>query len=400
MRVSTNMIYDRGVFSIQSLWSSALHANQEVSTGRRVLTPADDPIAAARALDVTQSRSINTQFQTNQDYSNDQLKLLENRLAGVGDILQYVRQSAVSAGDAVLNQEELDFIAVDMRSQFDALLSLANTRDASGDFLFSGYRADMQPFQGSYGNVHYEGDQGMRTMQVSATRFMPVSLPGSSVFDNTRALEGAINTFTGKSNSGGAMATTVFDPAQPDVANVGRRYEVRFNGTGYDVTEYQPGNSSPVTVTPVTVTPGPPDTIEFNGLKMEVSGTPGNGDAFDVFVASKNVFDNLAIFIDTLERPGASGIISGVQFAIGNTDAALDTSLRARAQVGSQMIELEQLSNLSSDMNLQYAETLSRLQDCDYAEAMSRLAQLQTNLEAAQLSFMKVSGLSLFNFLQ
>ncbi|MDR1229580.1 MAG: flagellar hook-associated protein FlgL [Azoarcus sp.] len=400
MRVSTNMIYDRGVSSIQSLWSSALHASQEVSTGRRVLTPADDPIAAARALDVSQSRSVNIQFQTNQNYSNDQLKLLENRLAGIGDILQYVRQSAVSAGDAVLNQEELNFIAVDMRSQFDALLSLANTRDATGDFLFSGYRADIQAFQGSYGNVHYEGDQGMRTMQVSATRFMPVSLPGSSVFDNTRALEGAINTFTGKGNSGGATATVIFDPAQPDAANTGRRYEVRFNGTGYDVTEYQPGNSSPLTVTPVTVTPGPPDTIEFNGLKMEVSGTPGNGDAFDVFVASKNVFDNLAIFIDTLERPGTSGIISGVQFAIGNTDAALDTSLRARAQVGSQMVELEQLSNLSSDMNLQYAETLSRLQDCDYAEAMSRLTQLQTNLEAAQLSFMKVSGLSLFNFLQ
>ncbi|MDR1463347.1 MAG: flagellar hook-associated protein FlgL [Azoarcus sp.] len=400
MRVSSNMIYDRGVSSMQSLWSSALHAHQEISTSRRVLTPADDPIAAARALDVSQSRSINSQFRTNQDYSSDHLNLLENRLAGIGDILQYVRDRAVSAGDGVLDQEELDFIATDMRSQFDSLLSLANTRDAAGDFLFSGYRADVQPFQGSYGNVHYEGDQGTRTMQVSSTRFMPVSLPGSDVFDNTRTLEGSINTFAGKSNSGGATATTVFDPAQPDAANIGRRYEVRFNGTGYDVTEYQPGNASPVTVTPVTVTPGPPDTVEFNGLKMEVSGTPGSGDAFDVFVASKDVFANMAIFIDTLERPGSSGVISGVQFAIGNVDAALNTTLRVRAQVGSQMTELEQLDNLTSNMDLQYAKTLSRLQDCDYAEVMSRLTQLQTNLEAAQLSFMKVSGLSLFNFLQ
>ena len=400
MRITTNMIYDRGVSSIQSLWWKALHTQQEGSTGRRVLTPADDPIAAARALDVAQSRSINTQFQTNQDYSGDQLNLLENRLSGIGDILQYVRQRAVAAGDGILEQEELDAIAADMYSQFDSLLALANTKDAAGDFLFSGYRADTQPFQGGYGNIRYEGDQGTRTMQVSSTRFMPVSLPGSDIFDNTRTLEGAINTFAGTGNSGGAAASVVFDPAQPDSSNTGRRYEVRFNGTGYDVIEYQPGNTAAVTVAPVTVTPGPPDVIEFNGLRMEVSGTPDNGDSFEVFVASKNVFDNLAIFIDTLERPGSSSVISGVAFAIDNADAALDTSLRARAQVGSQLAELEQLGNLSSDMDLQYATTLSRLLDVDYAEAYSRLTQLQTNLEASQLSFMKVSGLSLFNFLE
>jgi flagellar hook-associated protein 3 FlgL len=394
------MIYDRGIFSIQSLWSNILHAQQEIGTERRILTPADDPIAAARALDVSQSRSINAQYQTNQDYSSDHLKLLENRLAGMEEILQYVRQSAVAAGDGILEQSQLNSIATDMRSQFDSLLTLANTRDAAGDYLFSGYRADTQPFQGGYGNVYYAGDQGTRTMQVSSTRFMPVSLPGSDVFDKTRSLEGAINAFTGESNSGGATASVAFDPVQADPANTGRRYEVSFNGTSYDVIEYQPGNSAPVTVSPVTVTAGPPDTIEFNGLKMEVSGTPDNGDSFEVFVASKNVFDNMAIFIDTLERPGVSGVISGVKFIIDNADCALESSLRARAQVGSQMIELEQLGNLTSDMDLQYADTLSRLQDCDLAEAYSRLTQLQTNLEAAQLSFMKVSGLSLFNYLQ
>lgn len=400
MRITTNMIYDRNVFQMQTLWSKSLHTNQEINTGRRILTPADDPIAAARALDVTQSRNVNAQFQTNQNYSNDHLKLLESKLSSVGDSLQYVLQNAVSAGDGAYGQEQLDAIAIDMRSQFDSLLALANTQDAAGDFLFSGYRADTQPFQGNYGNIHYEGDQGTRTIQVTSTRFMPVSLPGSDIFDNTRTTEGALNTYAGRGNSGGATASTTFDPAQPDPANTGRRYEVRFNGTGYDVTEYPPGNATPVTVTPTAVTMGPPDIIEFNGLKVEVSGTPATGDSFEVFAASKNVFDNLAIFIDTLERPGSSGVISGTKFAIDNIGAALDTALRIRAQTGSQMVELEQLANLSSDMDLQYASTLSRLQDSDAAEAMSRLTQLQTNLEAAQLSFIKVSGLSLFNYLQ
>ncbi|MDR1855187.1 MAG: flagellar hook-associated protein FlgL [Azoarcus sp.] len=394
MRISTNMIYDRNVSTMQTLWTNLLHANSEVSTGRRVLTPADDPVAAARALDVTRSQSINTQFKTNQDYAGDGLKLLENKLAGVGDILQYVRSSAMQAGDGILTQTELDFIATDMRSQYDSMVALANTQDARGDFLFSGYRSDVMPFQGGFGNVQYMGDQGSRTMQVSATRFMPVSVAGSDVFDNTRRLDGAVNAW----NSAGDSVPVSYN-ATMTAADMGRRYEVTFNGTDYDVVEHVLGGTTTTVAGSPFAASGTPPTISFNGIDMDVTNFTTSGETFEVFASSKNVFQNLELFIDTLEHPGASGVISGVKFAIDNVDAALDTSLRVRAQVGSQLVELEQLNTLSTDMDTQYATTLSRLQDCDYAEAISRLTQLQTNLQAAQLSFMKVSGLSLFNYL-
>jgi flagellar hook-associated protein 3 FlgL len=396
MRISTSMIYDKGVSSIQQLWSSILHAQQEVATGRRVLTPADDPVAASRALDVTKSRVINAQYKTNLETSTDNLKLLENKLVGMNDILQYMRENAVNAGDGILTQKELDFFVTDMRNQFDAMLTLSNTRDVAGNFLFSGYRADVQPFQGAYGNVHYEGDQGTRTIQVSSSRFMPVSLPGSDIFDNTRTMAGAINAFAGSGNSAGASVTVSFNPSPPSVADTGHRYEVSFDGTNYNVIEYQPGNPTPVAV-PATLSG---TTLSFNGLDMDVSSFTTAGDSFEVFVSSKNVFDNLAIFIDTLEKPGSSGVISGVKFAIDNIDHALDTELRVRAQIGSQLVELEQLGSINSDMDIQYADTLNRLEGCDYAEAISRLTRLQTNLEASQLSFLRISGLSLFNYLR
>jgi flagellar hook-associated protein 3 FlgL len=394
MRVSTNMIYDHGVASIQDLWSSLLHTSQEVTTGRRVLTPADDPIAAARALDVTQSQSINAQFMANQDYALDNLRLLENKLAGAVDIYQYVRQGAIAAGDGIL-ESELGFFVTDVRSQFDALLALANTQDASGDFLFAGYKANTLPFQGQFGGIHYEGDQGMRTMQVSSTRFMPVSFPGADVFDNTRTMQDSILAFAGKGNSAGAAVSVAFNPSPPAPGDTGRRYEVSFDGTAYNVIEHVPGNPAPV---PVTATLAG-STLSFEGLEMDVSSFTTAGDAFDVFVSSQNVFDNLAVFVDTLERPGVSGVISGVQFAIGNLDYALETATRTRAQIGSQLVELDQLKDLGSELNIEYADTLSRLQDGDYAEAISRLTQQKTYLEAAQQSFLKVSGLSLFNYI-
>jgi len=398
MRISTSMIYDKGVGTIQQLWSNILHTQQEVATGRRVLTPADDPIAASRALDVNKSRTINAQYKVNQDTSTDNLKLLENKLMGMGDILQYMRVSALGAGNGILGPEELNYFVIDMKGQFDALLALANTQDVSGNYLFSGYKADVQPFQGTYGNVSYAGDQGTRTIQVSSTRYMPVSLPGSDLFGNTRTMDGVISAFAGSGNSAGANVTVNFTPqsppAPPSAADTGRRYEVVNNGGTYDVYEYVPGSGK------VPLYSGIGPTFTFNGIDVDASALVNNGESAEIFIASKNVFDNLAIFIDAIGNPGSSGVISGVKFAIENIDHALDTTLRVRAQVGSQLVELEQLGNINTDMDTQYAETLSRLQDCDYAEAMSRLTLLQTSLEAAQLSFLRISGLSLFNYLQ
>ena len=80
-------------------------------------------------------------------------------------------------------------------------------------------------------------------------------------------------------------------------------------------------------------------------------------------------------------------------------DAAQESISRVRSGVGSRMVEVETQQNINSSMDLQYEETLSRLQDVDYAEAVSNLTQQKTYLEAAQQSFLKVSNLSLFNYL-
>ena len=86
--------------------------------------------------------------------------------------------------------------------------------------------------------------------------------------------------------------------------------------------------------------------------------------------------------------------------ALGGLDESLDRVLTTRAQIGSQLVEVEQLGFIGSDLDLQYQTTLSDLQDLDYNEAISRLTQQRTFLEAAQQSFLKTTGLSLFNYLR
>jgi flagellar hook-associated protein 3 FlgL len=298
MRISTSMIYDRGVGGMQQQWSSLMQTQQQLSSGRRVLTPADDPVASARAVEIGQSRAVNERFLVNIGAADDAMGLMEGHLQGAGEILHYVRERAVQAGNAALSPVDLKNMAVDVNAQFEAMMAIGNAKDGVGDFLFSGYKADTQPFGGTVDAVVYDGDQGERSMQVSASRVMSVSLPGNQVFAN--ALEAL-----------GELARGLEDP---------------------------------------TAVPG--------------------------------------------------GIAAVVSTALDKLDVGQEDLLRARAQIGSQMTETATLRNIGSDRDIQYASTLSDLQDLDYAEAISRLTRQQTSLEAAQQSFMRLSGLSLFNYLR
>jgi flagellar hook-associated protein 3 FlgL len=427
MRVTTALIYDKGVFSIQSQTGKLLHTQQQVSTGRRILTPADDPIASARALELRQSKSVNEQFTFNQGYANDNLRLVENKLTGAGDILHYVRERAVQAGNGTLLPEDLGYLAEDMRRQFEALTSIANAQDGLGEYLFSGYKADAKPFEGNISNLTYQGDQGSRSIQVSATRYMPVSFAGDAVFDRARYVDpykvadnDALYSFKALKNSGTADPLTVrLDAATVplDVANQGRRYVVNYAETtpgdpttgAYQIQEIIPGLAQRVAVA-TGLAPG--STHTFNGIEIDLPAhvpsalnpsDPGNienGDSFELFVASTNTFTNFALFVSSLEDSGDVGQAGGVAFALENLDYGMENLSKLRAQAGSQMVELENLKNVGSDLNLQYAQAISRQEDVDYAKAISDLTLQQTFLQAAQQSFAKTSNLSLFNYLR
>lgn len=302
MRVTTGMIFNSGINAIQKQTASLLETQQQVSTGRRVVSPSDDPIASARALEVRQSRSVNAQFTVNQGAAQDALALTESSLGSVEDLLTYVRTRAVEAGNGTYNQSEFESLAADLRGQFDALMGLANSRDAANGYLFAGYKTDTQPFVGDLSGVSYQGDQGDRTLQVSTARNLPISGNGNELFVNI----------------------------------------------------------------------------------------PGAG-------AGRDVFSMISDFITALDS--GTGVVAAAGTAIDEMDLALDNVLAKHAAIGSRMVELESLSAIGSDLDVQYASTLSRLIDVDYAQAISDLTMQQGYLQAAQQSYLRVTGLSLFNYL-
>lgn len=299
MRISTQLLFETGANRIGDLQNRLQKTQEQIASGRRILTPSDDPVAATRALDITQTQSINSQYGVNRQYAKNTLGLVEGTLAGVTSLMQDVKTTIIAAGNATLSDSERGYQASELEGRLQQLLGLANTRDATGSYLFSGFQSNTAAFTQTATGATYNGDLGEQKLQVDTTRQMAISSPGSTVFQ----------------------------------------------GGGQDV------------------------------------------------------FTTLTDLVALLKTPGTAGLATGLATANTNMDIALDNVLTVRASVGSRLQELDTLDNVGEDRNLQYSQILSELQDLDYTQALTQLSQQQITLEAAQKSFVKTSGLSLFNFI-
>lgn len=216
MRISTNSIFETGTARLNELQAALDKTMKQVSTGRRVLTPSEDPIASARALNVSQSQSVNSQYSVNRRNAESALSLAESTLAGVTEALQDSKTLVVNAGNGSFSDNDRKSIALELRSRFDQLLALANTADGSGNYLFSGYAIGTAPFVKSTTGAQYQGDQGQRLLQVDASRRMATSDNGQAIFQNNgqdvfRTLASAIS----------ALEKPAGTPAERDALSVG-----------------------------------------------------------------------------------------------------------------------------------------------------------------------------------
>lgn len=420
MRISSSAIFDAGVRAMQQQTEKLMHVQQQLASGRRVLTPADDPVAAARMLELSQAQSINRQYATNSGTAGDSLILEESLLGRITELLQNVRDISVSAGNAVLNQSDRASLANELRGRYQELLGLANSIDGSGQYLFSGYQGGTRPFgESAPGLVSYAGDQGQRLIQISASRQIAVSDSGADVFMRIPDGNGRFATAAG-ANAGAAVidAGTVLDASKWNNPANSMNYTVKFSvSTGittYDIIDNAAGGASLLTgAAPVTPSPriyasgsdinfsqaGPP-AFDY-GARVSIAGTPADGDRFSIGRSTnQDVFttiDGLAGLLQTTSSGAAlSNSLGALQRKLDNAMLNIST---VRASTGARLKELDSVKSAGDDRSLQYSQSLSRLQDLDYAKAASELTQQQVNLEAAQKSFVKVAGLSLFNYL-
>lgn len=400
MRISSKTLSDLFVAQLGRQQSNLARTQLQVSTGLRFNRPAEDPVAASQSLDLQRSIDANQQYQTNANLAENRLKLSESTISAVGDTLQRLRELAVQASNATETTESRRMIATEVRQRLDGLLQLANTQDGDGQYLYAGYSTGTRPFAATTTGYQYNGDQGQRLVQVGPGTLIADSDSGAAIFQLVRNGNGVFVTGADPANTGGGVIGSrgVADPTQWD----GGTYSVVFtSATTYEVRDATntviPGGTG-------TYTSG--QNIVFRGVQLELTGAPAPGDRFTVGPSQyQDVFSMVSQFVGALgmrtdDDPTTAQFRTTMNNVLENLDQAIGNVVQVRADIGGRLRALETQQSTNVDLGLQLTTTLSQTRDLDYSEALTRMNQQLVALQAAQQSYVKVMGLSLFNYLR
>ena len=418
MRISSQQAFNLGVKGIQKNYAEMIRTQQQISSGNRILTPADDPVASVRLMQLEQQRSMLGQYKENLIAANNSLVQEESTLNSVNDIMQRIRVLAEEAGNGALSQSDRQSIAAELREREDELLGLMNTKNARGEYQFSGFQGKTQPFvrQGD-GSFVYNGDEGQRKLQVASSLDIAISDNGKKIFQNVTNAARLDATYTQPAGSTLEVSAPL---VQDEIAFTGaasypnNAYEIIFNAApnekDYEVFEVD------ISTTPFARTSiqtgslddddKTHDTLMFAGVVVHLDGVPAGGEAItitaDATREKQGVLDTVyklrkALEDNTDSPEGARATRDAIAAAITNIDHAMVTIDGVRGDIGARLNIIETTRTNNEDVDLVNQAVQAELREVDYPEALSKLAFQSIILEAAQQSYVKISNLNLFN---
>ena len=397
MRISTNTIYDQSTNAMNRQQSALLKVGAQVSSGKKVNSPSDDPLAVSKALAISQSASVNEQMKTARVAVRNSLGQEESVLNSVSDALISAKTSLIKGSTGTLTDADRASIATDLQGILDTIMGQANAADGSGNYLFAGYKTTTPPFvKDASGNINYVGDNGTLNQQVDSARLMSTSDAGNSIFQSVTGTATMVARAAG-GNTGTATFTTPAIDNTSD-ANYRQPFSVVFSVTA-GVTQYSV-NGAPA----VNYVSG--DKITANGMSFNISGQPAVGDtitvnaggATDIFASLKTAIDALKSTTSTpVQQANLANSLNSVANELSNN---LDNVLTVRASVGTRLNELDVIDTVGENRKQNYTQSISNLIDLDYNAAVSEYSLRQIGLQASQKAFVDVQSMSLFNYMK
>ena len=317
MRISSTLFFQTGLNSINAQQSDLMHLYQQVGSGQRMVTPADDPLAAAQAINISQSQSLNLRFAENRNVANRNLGTEENTLNSVTTLLQDVKTRLVEAGNGTMADIDRATLSDVLKHARTSLLGLANAKDGSGQYLFSGAQGNTQAFQEVGGKIQYMGDANQRNIQADQTRQIAGSDIGTDVFNRAApGSNGYLSTAGSNTGTGVISSPSISDPKG---YGVGHTYNIEFtSGTDYTVSVSDADGNAVYQVNGTGYVPGQTNSIALQGgVEVSISGSPIAGDTFTLEPFSGSAYTAYPTATSNLVV-GSPRITDSAQAAAGN----------------------------------------------------------------------------------
>ncbi|BBB25153.1 flagellar hook-associated protein FlgL [Amphritea japonica] len=417
MRISTAQIFNRSADNITSTSNSLYEIQQQLSTGKRILKPSDDPLASAQILKLTKEVEKTEQYQDNIDISRRRLSLEETTLDAVNDATVRVKELAIQANSGAVSDTDRALIATELDELEKQLFGLLNTKDVQGEYLFSGYKGfdAAYSYDGATDKYIFNGDEGRRSIQIGPDSKMASTDSGFEIFENVEGVL-TISQQTGNQASHFSeqlitdnVAFQAFNdtrgPAVISFGNVGGvgnnpRYSVE-DANGDPVFSGDP----PVQLSNIEYLPG--DVIEFEGASLIIDAPKVNG---PVVINTEDQRTNILNMVHELssalknistesDPEGNEKLNSAVSRALLQMESIQEKNIETRGSIGGRINTMDAQQDVNTEFLLHTKDARSSFQDLDYNEAISQFTLQETALNAAYGSFAKIQNLSLFNYI-
>jgi len=183
MKISTNLMFEKAAKQMTSSQTNLAKSQAQLAQGKQIINPSDAPDQASTVQRLKSILSRQDSYQTALNTVQSRLQGEDSTLSSVSDLLIRAKEIAVQANNDTLSPDNRKALGVELQGLRDQMLSLANTRDSSGNFLFGGSKVTQAPFISvAGGSPQYAGDQTRMSVMVGENRSMPINRTGTDAF--------------------------------------------------------------------------------------------------------------------------------------------------------------------------------------------------------------------------
>ena len=183
MKISTTLYFDRATQQMGNVQANLSKVQEQMSTGLQIVKPSDAPDKAALVTRMESELSRQTSYQETLKAVNVRLTAQETALKNTSDVLYRIKELATQAANDTLSSADRQSVALELGALREQIMSLGNSQDSNGNYLFSGSKASTPPYaKDNAGVVYYQGDQARMKVNVGDSRRMNLNMPGSDAY--------------------------------------------------------------------------------------------------------------------------------------------------------------------------------------------------------------------------
>lgn len=406
MRVSTSLINHNNTSSILKKQTDLFYTSQQLGTGKRILTPSDDPVGSTLAFNAKNKLANIEQYSKNIDYAEKSLRTSEATLDAIHNRLSRARQLMIQAGNDAIGDAGRKTIGIEMSEITGQLEKLINTKDEQGNYIFSGSKVDTAPFaKKADGSYSYQGDGKEREVQISESVSATLNMSGKVIFEDIPSTH-EIKSYALSGNSTNATIGTVSGSHSfLDGHQIGD-YTIEMTATGIDIFgprgQVIANDAADISALESYLNSGADNSVGNLDLDDAVVTGAAIGDKFVIRANNEkqDVLTGMQRLAETLEdysdQPHQRDLLDT---SLDDLDSWLNSVEVALTEHGTRRNGIEAIAGNNENVQIFLKEQVSNLEDLDYASAIGRFSLEQTALQASQQTFSKISALSLFNYI-